>query len=672
MIGFIQLYYLSLPLLVMGMKGLQMDTSFDLNKIPMDEDLSDINASKTSQSSFRPYRKVTRVDKSQLNSNKDSPHNHQFRDQESMSTNQDIPTPVRLSKSNARVWSEDLLSSLNHPRDSLQSPKDPKSSHNLDDVSTNMQIYNARKTSIQPLFGTSEEKPLLAVIIESDQNAYEGRHTGEFLLDLSVDKPPCSLPGITFGDTSSINRGLKRKNLIDHDEREVSQTDIDKCNGQSAVLHDQEQIITGSTNKKSNNLNEDYKGARNKYFKPNSNLFLKRIPLHDLGLLDFHSDESNYRSSMSIIPEDIAFSKRLDQPIKSTHHSMKSSVEQRQRLLPIEDQFISIYANQSRHHQKIFQYIRSFCNWIEDDSNDNFQGHRLLSLNYNKLRKYMGDLDWRWYSLSHLYLFPCYDSHPKKFKPLRTKFDDSIYDIWDAYDRLRWVRQVRSSYKIPTSRQKLCEAIMWGGYILFQSNKSPKNITRAIERFTKAWRQIHTPMVDIGHFPLIYIANCMRDMAALTEETWRASDKIRKTFNNIYLERDDSHSGKDVWKILTPLMSAQDQKKMSWDQHEKRARLLIEAIEKPQHFTSQITSWGFRPDQALALWNVGTEMKNLQKQQQMIMDQIYEGMNPKLSMNHSVEISKGNVSLYLENALYFQISNGPKTNFGSDMIYTNF
>ncbi|KAH9815587.1 hypothetical protein DFH28DRAFT_1057503 [Melampsora americana] len=99
-------------------------------------------------------------------------------------------------------------------------------------------------------------------------------------------------------------------------------------------------------------------------------------------------------------------------------------------------------------------------------------------------------------------------------------------------------------------------------------------------------------------------------MAAMTENTWSASEQVRSDINLLYKKRKGHSQENLLWDQLPGLQKSKDH--LTWD---------------------QVKSWGFEELQAKGLCNLSQELKNQQKQQQIIMDQMYEAFNLKFNIN---------------------------------------
>ncbi|EGG12087.1 uncharacterized protein MELLADRAFT_102024 [Melampsora larici-populina 98AG31] len=111
-------------------------------------------------------------------------------------------------------------------------------------------------------------------------------------------------------------------------------------------------------------------------------------------------------------------------------------------------------------------------------------------------------------------------------------------------------------------------------------------------------------------------------MAAMTENTWSASERIRSDINFIYKNRKGESEENSLWDHLPDLQESRDH--LTWD---------------------QAKSWGFKEFQARGLWALVQQLQNLQRQQQMAMDQMYEAFNFMLAIDQgstgaTIEVNK--------------------------------
>ncbi|KAH9822962.1 hypothetical protein DFH28DRAFT_945691 [Melampsora americana] len=602
MIWFISLDLLNFSYLVIGMEKLK--PICEINEIPIDtnqnlglhQPLKGINqekklkSSSNTHSSFRSYKESSSLGEIQANPMEKCQNTFHYPPQQyeqyfSPCINPSLktpatPTPIKLSHSDAKAWADDLLSGLSPWKDPSQLQQGSKSSHAL-------KLKDLTKEKlILPSIGTSSDK-----------------HTA------------CHLyPSLEGKD----QQGSKRQKLIHNDKGKISNTKEDKYHSEP-MSNNQEEISRSIYHSDLINIKQY---SQTKIFKPNIRTFRKIIQLEKLSLFDFHSDESNYQSSMSVISKVVELAEFFSQSKTFYFKPKISTIRESLDLSPIEDTLVHFFEDQFGYQQKTFEYIRSYAQWIGSDSNDVYKApNGFPTVSHN----------WHQYSLSKLYQFGTYKIRSQEFVPLKTEFDDSDFEFVHAYDRFRWVRQVQSIHKIPSSRQKLCEAIMWGGYLLFREKRTLVNISRIIRRYTEAWRQINKTH-EIGPLSATYVVKSMIDLAAMTEETWTDSNKLRIELNHLYNKRGQDDNGKVFWKSITPSMELKSQKILNWDEQDQAAKLLVEATNYPESFSSKILSWGFRSDQESFLWNLSMDMRNSQRQQQMIMDQMYEGMNLRLNM----------------------------------------
>lgn len=105
---------------------------------------------------------------------------------------------------------------------------------------------------------------------------------------------------------------------------------------------------------------------------------------------------------------------------------------------------------------------------------------------------------------------------------------------------------------------------MWAGYVFCCLKKTRRQTITIVDNYALVWRKSHSPMADIGHCPGAYISKCMLEMAAFTEHTRRASNKIRTKLNSLYKSRGGINSGKALWESLTPSMDPKYQESLNW------------------------------------------------------------------------------------------------------------
>ncbi|EGG12230.1 uncharacterized protein MELLADRAFT_102012 [Melampsora larici-populina 98AG31] len=643
-IWFISLNFFNFSFLVRGMT--ESEPVFNIKQIPMDDELIGPHQSSKLYQSFqasdnnklysssRPYKTSSRAEEIQVNPIPEGQNgfhyspvvflHYHFPSSMPSFTKPTTPTVTKLGFRDAKVWADNLLSHLGSQRDTSQLQPVVESSHAKDTMepSREMQLETAKEKLVLPSIGTSSGKRLADQAFPTETNELEGRHQSNVINNPDINSPLYVPPKIS---NAPIEEGLKRQRLTHSDEIKFSTTDHQDNIG-PLNLNVQKGVLRGIDESKL----MDYKPiSSSKTLKPKVRSFRQRISYKKFSLFDFQSDESNYQSSMSVISRVIELAEIIN-PLKEA--SLKPRIREIREalnLLPIEDRLIQVFENQPSYQQDTFQHIRSYCQWIGIDSKDDYIPPR---------GSYAMSLNWFRYPLSSLYLFGNYKIHTQKFEPLRDNFNGIDFQIEHAYERFRWVRQVQSIYKIPRSRQQLCEAIMWIGYLLFRENRHPKNISRIIRNYITTWNQINKTH-QIGSLPATFVTKCMIDFASMTEETYRDSHTLRMKLNILYNEQGKDENGKAFWKSLTPSMGSKSSGRLNWDEQDKASKLLVEATDHPDTFSSKIISWGFKPDQASFLWNLSMDMRNLQRQQQIVMDQMYEGMNLRLNMN-DLEIGK--------------------------------
>ncbi|KAH9822960.1 hypothetical protein DFH28DRAFT_346337 [Melampsora americana] len=439
-----------------------------------------------------------------------------------------VPTPIKLSQTDAKVWATDLLNSLSYQKD--PSPLQPglKSGHttNLGRSSMEFQLDKAKENLMVPTLGASSAKHLPDYNLSTKNDGSAGRHQKFMILNSNWNIPLYSLQERSIKEKLNKKEGLKRKQMIKYDERKITKTHENNQDSELVNLNHQEDFFIGIDDL----ILKDFKPSSPKgILRPNLQVFKKRISSIELSLFDFQSDESDYESSMSVILK-------------------KNSI-----FLPIEDQFLYHFENQFLHQKETFQQIYDYCQWIKND----------LVYRPPKISSNFYD-NWYQYSLSSLYHFGTFKIHSNKFAPLREGFDDVAFSIDNAYDRLRWVRQVQSMYKIPNSRKMLCEAIMWGGYILFHKKRCITVVRRTISRFVEAWQQHHKKMSELGPISPTYVARCMIHIASMTEETWMDSNVLRMRINRLHKERSQNDNGNLFWKKIMSSKVFKSEKILNW------------------------------------------------------------------------------------------------------------
>lgn len=153
---------------------------------------------------------------------------------------------------------------------------------------------------------------------------------------------------------------------------------------------------------------------------------------------------------------------------------------------------------------------------------------------------------WRGYLHSQLYMTGYFDHASQKLKPIPQTFQHVT--AIDTYDRLRWMRQVETTYdskfssglhvkqhvidtsttnSVPSSRQKLCEAMMWGGYAFFNTeNLLPSEVYHRLKNQLSMWNKLRGPSPALGTGKL-QLWTFMHHITGVTEKTWTESQNLR-------------------------------------------------------------------------------------------------------------------------------------------------
>ncbi|EGG12089.1 uncharacterized protein MELLADRAFT_59288 [Melampsora larici-populina 98AG31] len=290
-----------------------------------------------------------------------------------------------------------------------------------------------------------------------------------------------------------------------------------------------------------------------------SKFFRHQLRYEDLGLFDFKV-ESKYTSSMAQIfsphvpKENIYFGETPKFPEFNTANKPTATpFRHSQKTLAIEEKLKKAYALQPSEIQSLFQMIRCYSDWIGDRYPQKFL----------ELESYFG-IPWKRYSESSLYLIGIYNPTVSRKSQRDPGYADNLEIVDDVYDRLRWMRQVQSAYEIPSSRQNLGEALVWGGYFLFSKDRTYGQAESWFNRLVSEWSTIQNPMSDVGPCPCTFTVKCMRDIAAMTENTWKTSKNFRDSINQIYQYSQKTGHGAEFWVQLPPRSSLASNDKLNW------------------------------------------------------------------------------------------------------------
>ncbi|KAH9815586.1 hypothetical protein DFH28DRAFT_968409 [Melampsora americana] len=348
--------------------------------------------------------------------------------------------------------------------------------------------------------------------------------------------------------------------------------------------------------------------------------FQHQFPDEDLGLFDFRVG-SSYVSSMAHIFLPQLPSAEIG---KSSDFQSLTSFSQSQKTLLIEKKLKDDYALESSEIRLLFQEIHRYSEWIADENSQEFEEFKCHFV-----------VPWKSYFKSSLYLIGNHDLMMMGRGSPDSSTGSQIENEKDVYDRLRWMRQVQSAYQIPSSRQRLVEALVWGGYFMVSKFQTHTQAQTRISRLITKWKSIKNPMSDLGPCPQTFIVKCMKDISEMTEKTWMASETFRDSMNQLFQYSQRTGHGLNFWLELQIETSLKNEGKLNWDQQDQLAKKLIKVCKNPQRFSYQTKSWGFDSIQSRRLYNLGIQIENIQRQEQMIMDQMFEMMNLRTNMDHS-------------------------------------
>lgn len=175
-----------------------------------------------------------------------------------------------------------------------------------------------------------------------------------------------------------------------------------------------------------------------------------------------------------------------------------------------------------------------------------------------------------------------FDHASQKLKPIPQTFQHVT--AIDTYDRLRWMRQVETTYdskfssglhvkqhvidtsttnSVPSSRQKLCEAMMWGGYAFFNTeNLLPSEVYHRLKNQLSMWNKLRGPSPALGTGKL-QLWTFMHHITGVTEKTWTESQNLRNYISALYHNRDTT-AYDQFWKDMGLSSFLTKQKEFDW------------------------------------------------------------------------------------------------------------